>query len=166
MSVGGGKSESETKASSSSFIDPSQLAFLQQMWGNASGQVGGGMGQGMGQGMGRGMGQGMGQGMGRGMGQGFQQQMPQDPNMAQYGPQAGFGMGPDQFGQPPTGYNGPMGGAPTGYGGPTGYPPMVPDPREVLVYHLQMMRMQRDYLQQQLEWLSGEIERLQSELGE
>ena len=46
MSVGGGKSESKQSSSSNSFIDPSQLGYLQQMWGNASGQVAGGLGQG------------------------------------------------------------------------------------------------------------------------
>ena len=48
-SVGGGKSESESSAqqTSNSFIDPSQLANLQQLWSNASNQIGqGGLGQG------------------------------------------------------------------------------------------------------------------------
>ena len=48
-SVGGGKSESESSAqqTSNSFIDPSQLANLQQLWSSASNQIGqGGLGQG------------------------------------------------------------------------------------------------------------------------
>jgi len=127
-----------------------------------------GAGRGMGGGMGRGMGGGMGRGMGQGIGQGFQQQPPQDPNMPQYNPQqyppqydpqyapqGGYGMGPNQFG-----------GAPMAYPPAGGYAPMMPEPREVLQYHLQMMQMQRDYLQQQLQWLNGEIERLQSELDD
>ena len=49
-SVGGGKSETESSGrsqqSSNSFIDPSQLANLQQLWSGASDQISGGLGQG------------------------------------------------------------------------------------------------------------------------
>jgi predicted Fe-Mo cluster-binding NifX family protein len=145
--------------------------------GAAPGQgMGGGMGQGPGMGMGRGMGQGRGMGMGQGRGMGMGAGM--GPGMAGgqgYGsqpmPPNAPGMQEDYsgYGQPPMPPFGP-GMMPPMYG-PQGPAFGGPTPEQMAQYHLQMMQMQRNMLDQQiqmmqmqLQWLDEQIQQLQSGL--
>jgi len=124
------------------------------------GAVGGGGG--MGAGMGGGMGRGSGRGVGGGMGGGFRQPAPGNPQAQ--GPTPGGGYGMPAYGpwDMPPAYQGMA--QPPFWGSPYGpFSPMSPE--RMAEYELQMLQMQRSFLEQQLNMLQQQIAWIDEQIG-